>query len=187
MSETVLREQNSLSLVSQTSVRNIGKFIWRSIALDCWCENPFLRTNLDSWMFERAESGREEALRLSRDQNHRDLGDKNSFHKNSTFYSPQHTWPDDEGVEVAPEDEVVVPPPVVDLHDAGGAGEQPGLARTIESLTHSRRVWQKRPKDFLKCGNYLTYASLVWIVFTLTWSLDWMTRREGPSWSWQFL
>ena len=136
-SETVLREQNPLSLTKryQWEICNII-FIWRSRAQDYWCENPFSMTNSDSWKFEQAESGHEEALHLSTNQIHRDLRDTNIQHMLSrpNLY---HTWPDGERVDVAPEDEVVVPPPVVDPQHAGGAGEQPGLARAIESLTHS--------------------------------------------------
>ena len=60
-----------------------------------------------------------------------------------------HTWTHDEGVEAGPDDEVVVAPPVVDLHGARGEGEEPGLARAVEVLADSRRVWQERPEDFL--------------------------------------
>ena len=111
---------------------------------------------------------------------------KRSVHASRLVTRSQHTWPDGETVEVAPEDEVVVPPPVVNLQDSGGAGEQPRLARAVESLAYSRRVWQKRPEYFLKSWSSLNWC-VIWIKFALTWCFDWMTRSEGPSWCWQFL
>ena len=162
-SETVLEEQNSLSLVSQTGdisqkyleiywkVHSSRLLMWKSFSEDrlgllkVWTgwERPW-----------RSSSS------IHRPKPSWSLRQKDVFvHTSRLVTRSQHTWPDGEGVEVAPEDEVVVPSPIVNLQDAGGTGEQPGLARAVKSLAHSRSVRQKRPEYFLKTKSW---SSLDW-------------------------